>query len=602
MLKNPVFKFFSSLKLAVISILLLAAVLTYGTIAESFYGMRGAHVLVYGTWWFRGVLILLGLNVLCAALSRFPWKRHQTGFVVTHAGILTLLLGSFLTQRFGLDGNLPVIEGGQNTEVILNDLVLTLQESDDKPAVEIPVPEYARATSGDLLSIDVGGKTPLKLTRFAPRVVAEKRTLASPVPGAGIPALELALFNSRFRVEEWMLATQPDGPTELNMGPAILSFQRLWSEKEEKAFLEAARPKEKVATKGKLIIEYQGKEFYAVIDDSMKGWKPLPGAGLDLVVDKYLPYAIVEKNQLVSKSNEPKNPATQLRVRTSEGHEEKHTVFAFFPEFATMHKSHGAGSENPLGVKIRMITPSDEAELMGVGKKRGRLDFAQAADGKRLLYKALDPSGKVNSKGEVKLTEATDTGWMDLRFEVKKWIPYAIQEEIPREVDQIEGGDANFLSAVLLEPGGWIMEGEGKAIQIEGRRVTARLGKSKQILPFPIFLKKFTVGNDPGTTKAATYESEVTVKDASAGVEVNKLISMNEPLEHAGFTFYQASYQLREGQPPISVFAVNRDPGRWVKYLGSLMMVLGAALMFYMNPHYWDVLFGRKAAGKGGSK
>ena len=113
-------------------------------------------------------------------------------------------------------------------------------------------------------------------------------------------------------------------------------------------------------------------------------------------------------------------------------------------------------------------------------------------------------------------------------------------------------------------------------------------------LPFEIFLEKFTIGNDPGTTKAATYESQVKVKDAARGVEKSQLISMNEPMEHGGYTFYQASYQLREGQPPVSVFSVNFDPGRWVKYLGSLIMCLGIGLMFWMNPHYWDVLLGSK--------
>lgn len=592
--KNPVFKFFSSLKLAVISILTLAAVLTYGTIVESFYGMRGAHHLVYGTWWFMGVLVMLGLNVLCAALSRYPWKRHQTGFVITHLGILTLLFGSFLTQRFGLDGNLPVVEGGKNNDVILNDLVLFIQDSEESTPIEVPVPESARARSGDLLNVNLGGADNLRVTRFAPRVVEERQTVASPLAGAGVPAIELALFNSRFRVEEWMMAALPDQPTELNLGPAILTFQKLWSPAAEKEFF---HPKPTAQTKaakiGKLILEVGGKEYYAVIDDYLKKWKPLPGTGLQLIVDRYLPYAVVEKNDLVSKSNEPKNPAAQLRLKNAAGDEEKHTVFALFPEFSTLHGAHGGGDKH-LGVKVRMLAAADEAELMGVGKKRGRLEFAQTADDLKILYRALDPNGKVNSQGEVKLGTPQDTGWMDLRFEMKTWLPSAIQQQVPREVDEISGGDANFLAAVQIEPGGWLIEGESKALQIGAKRISVRLGKSHQTLPFPIYLKKFTVGNDPGTTKAATYESEVMVKDGTQGVEKNALISMNEPLVHGGYTFYQASYQLREGQPPISVFAVNWDPGRWVKYLGSLFMVIGAALMFYMNPHYWDILFGRK--------
>src|SRR3954462_4015762 len=88
--KNPLFKFFSSLKLAVFSLLSLSAVLGTATVLESNYGTRAVYLMVYGTWWFYGLLGLLATNVLCAALSRYPWKRRQTGFVVTHLGILTI--------------------------------------------------------------------------------------------------------------------------------------------------------------------------------------------------------------------------------------------------------------------------------------------------------------------------------------------------------------------------------------------------------------------------------------------------------------------------------------------------------------------------------
>ena len=69
---------------------------------------------------------------------------------------------------------------------------------------------------------------------------------------------------------------------------------------------------------------------------------------------------------------------------------------------------------------------------------------------------------------------------------------------------------------------------------------------------------------------------------------------MNKPLEYGGYTFYQASYQVEEGAPPISVLSVNYDPGRWLKYVGSMLLVLGIVIMFYMNPHYWSILLDKK--------
>ena len=107
-----VFESLASLKLAVFVIFGTAAVLAWATVyVERIYGDKGVQFAVYGTWWFAGLLALLGLNVFCAAAIRFPWKRYQTGFAITHLGILVLLFGCLLTRRGGIDAQLPVYEG-----------------------------------------------------------------------------------------------------------------------------------------------------------------------------------------------------------------------------------------------------------------------------------------------------------------------------------------------------------------------------------------------------------------------------------------------------------------------------------------------------------
>jgi hypothetical protein len=127
---RTIFKFLSSLKLAVVVILSLAYVLAMGTIYESLYGTPVAKEKVYGTWWFTLVLFFLGLNVLCAALSRLPWKRHHIGFVVTHAGIITILIGSVITQRYGIDGSLPIVEGEESDRTSLDEPLLQVTQPD----------------------------------------------------------------------------------------------------------------------------------------------------------------------------------------------------------------------------------------------------------------------------------------------------------------------------------------------------------------------------------------------------------------------------------------------------------------------------------------
>ena len=61
------------------------------------------------------------MNILCAALIRYPWKKRQTGFVVTHVGLLTLLAGSFYSVRTADEGQVGMIEGDVKSELVRSD-------------------------------------------------------------------------------------------------------------------------------------------------------------------------------------------------------------------------------------------------------------------------------------------------------------------------------------------------------------------------------------------------------------------------------------------------------------------------------------------------
>ena len=79
---------------------------------------------------------------------------------------------------------------------------------------------------------------------------------------------------------------------------------------------------------------------------------------------------------------------------------------------------------------------------------------------------------------------------------------------------------------------------------------------------------------------AAVMSKKAKVRDGHKEV----LISMNNPLKYDGFTFYQASFEQDDmGNPTASILSVNNDPGRFLKYLGSMLLVLGSIHLFYMK-------------------
>ena len=115
---DAIYHFLASLKLAVVSISTLAATLAYATFFESWYGAGASQQYIYRSPGFAVLLAFLGMNILCAALIRYPWKKRQTGFVVTHVGLLTLLLGSYYSVRTADEGQVGMIEGDVKGELV----------------------------------------------------------------------------------------------------------------------------------------------------------------------------------------------------------------------------------------------------------------------------------------------------------------------------------------------------------------------------------------------------------------------------------------------------------------------------------------------------
>ena len=110
-------------------------------------------------------------------------------------------------------------------------------------------------------------------------------------------------------------------------------------------------------------------------------------------------------------------------------------------------------------------------------------------------------------------------------------------------------------------------------------------------LGFELKMVDFQRGFDPGTEKASRFSSDVLLTDKAQGIEDKPIhISMNEPLTHRGYTFYQSSF-IRERDPRTdretgrvqSVLQVGLNPGRPVMYGGCLLVVLGAFVQFYMR-------------------
>src|SRR3954468_19806432 len=129
--QNALFQFFASLKLAVVLLAVLIIGAIFGTIYESSFDAKVARAYVYGAPWFNLWLLLLGANLACSALSRWPWRKHHLAFLITHLGIITLLIGSLIGRVWGVEGTIPLCKGEPPTNrLLVNEHQLRIHDSD----------------------------------------------------------------------------------------------------------------------------------------------------------------------------------------------------------------------------------------------------------------------------------------------------------------------------------------------------------------------------------------------------------------------------------------------------------------------------------------
>lgn len=122
------------------------------------------------------------------------------------------------------------------------------------------------------------------------------------------------------------------------------------------------------------------------------------------------------------------------------------------------------------------------------------------------------------------------------------------------------------------------------AVEAGGETYVVELRKKLMELPFTVRLNKFNHELHPGTRMDAAFSSDVSrIED---GVEHDYHIAMNEPLRHAGWTFYQESYipaDPRIGRPVMSSLAVSRNPADKFPLYACIIIGVGLTLHFVLK-------------------
>ena len=183
--------------------------------------------------------------------------------------------------------------------------------------------------------------------------------------------------------------------------------------------------------------------------------------------------------------------------------------------------------------------------------------------------------------------ESIDLPWMGFEIiltnhETNKIPAYIPEYTVPiQKNNKLIKGMSRAIKVNALGKKYWIRDDQSITLRVRGQKLKLELEKKTLTLPYELSLTKFKMDTDPGTNSPASYESFVQLFSKKGPEDFH--IYMNNPLKYDDLTFYQASYfDIGQGQYG-SVLSVNYDPGRPIKYLGSLMLVLGSFWHFYLR-------------------
>ena len=194
------------------------------------------------------------------------------------------------------------------------------------------------------------------------------------------------------------------------------------------------------------------------------------------------------------------------------------------------------------------------------------------------MYARFSQGGKIVVSEPLEPGVSVETPWPGQRFTLLRRFNHARFEHGVEPVTPVRKNRTPALLLTLKTPEHtnemWVLKDRSYPVSIEG--VPHEVAFTDKTIPlgFSVTLDRFRVGHYPGTGRPRSFQSNLTLTDPASGRELSRVVSMNNPTNYGGFTFYQSSYDQR-GAKAISVLSVSRDPGQPIVFAGYFLLIAG---------------------------
>jgi hypothetical protein len=414
--------------------------------------------------------------------------------------------------------------------------------------------------------------------------------------------------SSRLRDTTASQASKSKNAEEVDLEEAIFAFSKAPDEQIGRAIkgggtgAKVRLEQSQAGNKGRVIVSLAGKDSMFDVAENLGREVKVENTPFVLKIDNYWADFRIQDGKPSSLTDLPNNPAVLVTI---------HGKGVPVATPATTNP-HGANTDetNPRTAGKELTTNGGPPTMPAAGGEAPNHLTLFIADDGAITYELISrKSGK--STGKIEMNKPLTTGWADWQLVVDKVMPQAEQwmdfnpvmsettststpNELPDGVQvRVEQSGEKFEQWV---PAGW-------QITVPIRHGTDSPGRTSQevmiaygwrIIPLPIGLElvDFEVKRNEGNDSPAGFKSTLRVSTAEGESGMGQCW-MNNPFSFPGawwrtwtgltYKISQASWNPENlNQSSVQIL---RDPGWLLKWIGSLLVVSGVFMMFYLRPY-----------------
>ncbi len=460
----------------------------------------------------------------------------------------------------------------------------------------------------------IAGGARLSVVGYAPSLSAKLNP--KPLTEAGVPALHFTIKTAMMNqhLDSWLLADdQQHGAFQ--MGLATIDLKKGTAptdtpsnsspekskegekvEIEETIFAFTKAPDEQVTrvvkggssgakvqlippqngNKGTLAIQLLDKSWSFDVAENLTKDLPMDGSSFSVRILNYWPDFRIDNGKPGSVSDQPNNPAVVVTIHGNG-----------VPTTTNASGAHGDTPDVAPGAAPNMPAEGETAP--------NRLTLFIADDNSVTYELASRKLGR--STGKLDTGNPLTTGWADWQLTVDQVMPHAqewmefnpVPADAPIESETTEGVRIQIKHGAETSEQ-WIPAGWQMSVPSAEGDVHVAYGWKQTPLPIALELLDFEVQRNEGNDSPAGFKSTVRVTNLE-GQSATGQCWMNNPFSFPGdwwrpwtgltYKMSQASWNPDNlGQSTIQIL---RDPGWLLKWIGSLLIVSGIFMLFYVK-------------------